>query len=316
MNVLVTGGSGRIGGYVLREMLGAGHLVSSFSRSAPLISGAGFIQGDIMDIDRLKEACRGHDAIIHLAATAAPARVNPERLLDVNIMGTVNVLEAAVQAGAGKVVFASSGAATGFSFQKREIVPRYLPFDEEHPSEPQDEYGLSKLLAELACKRYSAAYGIQTICLRINNNWSLDRASAEVVIRSGWTRYNAVEELWQGRYIKAVSDSDDWPMPGPPSPKNLLWAYTDARDAAQAFRLAIENDKIVHQTFQINASDTSSIVETRELIARHYPNVPLKMSLDGYVTLISHTKATNMLGYRPQYSWRNSDFKTWMDSRR
>ena len=202
MKILVTGGSGTIGGYVLRELLQAGHAVTSFSRTAPRIDGAGFIAGDIMDPDQLAHACQGQDAVIHLAAVPGPGRATPAQLLNVNVIGTVHVLEAAVQTGIGKVVFASSGAATGFSFQQQEIVPRYLPLDEEHPSEPQDEYGLSKLLAELTCKRYSDAFGIQTICLRINNNWYLERASAEVAVRSGWAQQFTVEELWSNRYRK------------------------------------------------------------------------------------------------------------------
>ena len=73
-----------------------------------------------------------------------------------------------------------------------------------------------------------------------------------------------------------MTDPDEWPLAGVPSPRQLLWAVTDARDCAQSFRLALENDRIEHEVFQINASDTSSLLETGELIARYYPNVPLK----------------------------------------
>ena len=244
MKILVTGGSGTIGGYVLRELLPAGHSVTSFSRTAPRVEGADFVKGDIMEPAQLAAACHNQDAVIHLAAVPGPGRATPAQLLNVNVIGSVNVLEAAVQAGIGKVVFASSGAATGFSFQKQEFLPRYLPLDEEHPCEPQDEYGLSKLLAELTCKRYSDAFGIRTICLRINNNWYLERASAEVAVRSGWAQQFTVEELWLQRYVKTIEDAEgDWPTPGPPAPRKLLWAFTDARDAAHAFRLAVENER-------------------------------------------------------------------------
>lgn len=314
MNVLVTGGSGTIGGYVLRELLRSGHTVSSFSRTPPLVEGAAFRQGDITSLAQLTEACPGHDAIVHLAAVPGPGRVTPEQLMYLNVIGTVHVLEAAVQTGVGKVVFASSGAATGFSFQKHKIMPRYLPIDEEHPCEPQDEYGLSKLLGELTCKRYSDAYGLQTICLRINHNWYLDWEGAQVAIRSGWAKALTVEELWSKRYRKCLEDADgDWPVPGPPPPWKLLWAVTDARDAAQAFRLAIENDEIGHEVFLINGDDTCSTEESMELIARHYPGVPLKAPLEGHASLVSHAKATRMLGYQPRYTWRESDFQAWRE---
>ena len=314
MNILVTGGSGSIGGYVLRELLQAGHTVSDYSRTAPRVEGVHFIRGDITKLEQLEEALPGHDAVIHLAAVPGPGRAAPEQLLYLNVIGTAHVLEAAVHTGVRKVVLASSGAATGFCFQKHEIVPRYLPIDEKHPSEPQDDYGLSKLLAELTCKRYSDAYGIQTICLRIHNNWYLDRRGAEVAVKSGWAKNLTVEELWTKRYRKTIEDAEgEWPIPGPPPPRKLLWLVTDARDAAQAFRLAAENEDIAHEVFIIGGDDTCSTVDTPTLIERYYPNVPLKEPLQGHASLWSHEKATRMLGYRPMYSWRQSDFKVWLD---
>ncbi|MCY4093052.1 MAG: NAD(P)-dependent oxidoreductase [Caldilineaceae bacterium] len=314
MNILITGGSGTIGGYVLRELIQAGHSVTSYSRTAPRVDGAGFIQGDIMDPDGLESACRGHDAVIHLAAVPGPGRATPAQLINVNVVGTANVLEAALQAGIDKVVFASSGAATGFSFQRLALVPRYLPLDEAHPCEPQDEYGLSKLLAELTCKRYSDGFGIRTICLRINNNWYLERATAEVAVSSGWAQQFDVEDLWTARYRKTVEDAEgDWPTPGPPAPHKILWAFTDARDAAQSFRLALENETIRHEVFLINGDDTCSREPTAELIARHYPGVPLNGPLEGHATVWSHEKAARLLGYRPKYTWRRSDFHTWLE---
>ncbi len=313
LSVLVTGGSGTIGGYVLRELLAAGHTVSSFGRRPPLVEGVRFLQGDIMDLAQLRAACPGQDAIVHLAAVPGPKRATPEQLLTVNVIGTVHVLEAAVHAGVGKVILASSGAATGFSFQKRELTPRYLPLDEDHPCEPHDEYGLSKLMAEFACKRYSDAFRLRTLCLRINHNWYLDWAGAQVAVRSGWSK-GTVEELWTKRYRHCLESDETtvWAVPGPPPPKNLLWAVTDARDAAQAFRLAVEDTYLQHEVFQINGADTCSTVETLVLISRHFPGVPLRAPLEGFVSLVSHGRATRLLGYRPRYSWRNSEFAEWL----
>src|SRR5262249_24784969 len=196
--------------------------------------------------------------------------------------------------------FASSGAAAGFTFSKKKLVPRYLPVDEDHPAEPQDEYGLSKLLGEITCKRYSDAYDLQTLCLRINNNWYLDRAVAEASVRCGWAGGMTVEELWPVRYRRSIEDSEtDWPSPGPPSPRNNLWAVTDARDAAQAFRLALEDDRLRHEVFFINGDDTCSLVETPTLIARHYPGVPLKAPLEGHPSPLSHDNPTRLSPYPP-----------------
>lgn len=316
MNVLVTGGSGTIGGYVLRSLLEAGHVVTCFSRTEPRVTGVRFIMGDVTELDQIDRACHGHDTIIHLAAVPGPGRATLAQMLHVNVTGTGLVLEAALRAGVGKVVFASSGAVSGFSFQNKDILPQYLPLDEQHQCEPHDEYGLSKLLAEITCRRYTDAFGLRTICLRINHNWYVDREGAEVAVLSGWAQNLSVDELWTQRYQKCLQDAEgNWPVPGPPRPRNLLWAVTDARDAAQAFCLAVENDSIQHNVFQISGPETCSLVETETLLARYFPDIPLKSVLKGFDSLVSHAKATKLLGYRPQYSWRESDFAVWLANR-
>jgi nucleoside-diphosphate-sugar epimerase len=306
-----------MGGYVLRNLLRAGHAIRAFSRSRPFNEGVEFVEGDVLDASHLQSACRGCDAIVHLAV-ARYGKVENGYLMSVNVAGTTNVLEAAVREKVGKVVFASSNAVLGFTYQKRPLVPKYFPIDEEHPCEPQDVYGLSKLMGELACKSYSDAYGTKTICLRINTNWYLDREGAEIALGSRWLQGMTVEELWKTRYLHCIEASEpveDWPVPGPPPPWNNLWCVTDARDGADAFRLALENDNIVHDVFLINGNDTCSNVETRSLLARFYPTIPMKAQLEGFASLVSHQKATKLLGYNPHFSWRQSDFQAWAQSR-
>ncbi len=316
MKLLVTGGSGTIGSYLLRDLKSRGYELTCYSRSRPVEDHARWLRGDIADVDGLRAASAGHDSIVHLAAVPGPGRASPEQLIQVNVVGTVNVLEAALTSGVSKVVLASSGAASGFSFQRRPIVPEYLPIDEDHPSAPHDEYGLSKLLAELVCRRYTDAYGIQTPCLRINHNWYVDRAGAEVAVRAGWAKGMSVEELWEKRYRKVVEQPEgDWPRPGPPRPSALLWAVTDVRDAVQAFRLALEGPDVGHEVFAINGADTCSLIESAKLVQRHFPGVELREPLHGHASLVSHAKATRVLGYRPQHSWRNSDFSDWLNGR-
>lgn len=314
MKILVTGGSGVIGSYLLRELKQHGHTLSCYSRTKPFEDHAEWLEGDIGHVDQLKAASQGHDAVIHLAAVPGPGRKPPEELIHVNVTGTINALEAAISADVRKFVFASSGAATGFSFQYQPIVPDYLPVDEIHPCAPQDEYGLSKLLAEQACKRYSIAYGMSTICLRINHNWCVDREGAAVAVQSGWAKGLTVEEFWQKRYSKVINDPDgDWPSPGPPAPHRLLWAVTDIRDAVQAFVLALENTDIMHDVFHINADDTCSKTQTPLLLDQYFPEVPRKQKLVDFASPVSHAKATRLLGYQPRFTWRDSDFSQWLD---
>jgi nucleoside-diphosphate-sugar epimerase len=314
MKILVTGGSGTIGGYLLRGLAERGHELTCFSRTEPVENYARWQPGDIEEVDALKAACAAHEAVVHLAAVPGPGRASPERMIHVNVVGTVNVLEAAVANRIEKVVFASSGAASGFSFQSRPIVPEYLPIDEDHPSRPHDDYGLSKLLAEQACRRYTDVYEMHTPCLRINHNWYLDRPGAAVAVTGGFAKGMTVEQLWERRYRKIIREPDgEWPRPGPPRPGDLLFAVTDVRDAVQAFSLALDQAE-GHDVYAINGADTCSLETSADLIDRHFPDVPLRHPFSGHQTLVSHAKATRILGYRPEYSWRDSDFSRWLAS--
>jgi nucleoside-diphosphate-sugar epimerase len=123
-----------------------------------------------------------------------------------------------------------------------------------------------------------------------------------------------VEQFWSGRYRRMVADRPDdvWPTPGPPSPVNLLWAVTDARDGAESFVRALAATGLGHEVFQINADDTCSRRCSAELMHDHYPETSVRQPLTGFATLVSHDKATRLLGYRPVYTWRDSEFAEWL----
>jgi UDP-glucose 4-epimerase len=318
MRVLVTGGSGRVGYYVLLELLRQGHTVSTFGRTPPLMTDIPHWAGDINDLAAVEAAVRGQEAVVHLAGVAHPKRATPEVLMQANVMGTFNVLEAAVREDVSRVVFASTDATLGFAFQVHPKQPHYLPLDEQHPCAPEDEYGLSKVLGELMCQRYSDAYGLATPCVRINSAWALDRAGAEGYARSGPMRSSpgTAEDIWAAYALQLERPEGPLPVPGAPAPRVRLWGYTDARDTAQALRLALENEHVRHDVFLTNAGDTCSLEETEALIGRYFAGVPLRAPLAGHASLFSHAKATRLLGYRPQYTWRQSDFSDWLANRR
>ena len=197
MRVAVTGASGSIGAYVLEILRERGHELIAVGRTPPRRDDVRFTPAALEDEESLARGFAGARVVVHLAAVTSPFRAPTLDVLKTNVDGTFRVLEAAVRAGVGKVVFASSGAATGFSFPVRDRVPRYLPIDEEHPCDPDDSYGLSKLLGEQACARWSRAHELSTIALRINSTWYVDRAGAERVLGGGsWTRDLTLDELW------------------------------------------------------------------------------------------------------------------------
>jgi len=316
MRVVLTGASGSIGSYVLREVLEGGHELVAAGRTAPATDGVRHVPATLDDTASLTRAFAAADAVVHLAAITSPYRGSADEVIEVNVAGTARVLEAAVAAGAAKVVFASSGAATGFSFPLADRTPEYLPLDEEHPCQPDDSYGLSKLLAEQLCARWSRAHDLATVCLRINQNWYVDRPGADAALRGGWGKAFTLEQLWERYRLQLDQPERPRGPDGPPPPRDLLWAVTDARDMAQAFRLALESPRGGHAVYHINGFDTCSLEPTERLVARHYPEVPLRESLPEHATLVSYAKAAAELGYRPVHTWRESDFAEWLSRSR
>lgn len=168
MRVLVTGGAGFIGSNLALALLERGDSVVilddlSSGYAANLPSRAQFIQGDVRDARCVREATEGVTCVFHLAASVGNRRSidDPIRDAEVNVLGTLQVLEAARAAGVHKIVASSSAAIFG------EL--RTLPIREDHPAEPDSPYGASKLCAEKEALALGKLYGIEIVCLRYFN---------------------------------------------------------------------------------------------------------------------------------------------------
>ena len=169
MKILVVGGAGYIGSHVARECLDSGHSVTVYDNLSSgskgnLFPEASFVEGDILDYSALLSAMRGgYDALIHLAAfkAAGESMLKPEKYSLNNLNGTVNILNAALEAGVGRVVFSSSAATYG--------EPKYLPIDERHPTEPENYYGFTKLEIERILGWYDRLKGLRFAALRYFN---------------------------------------------------------------------------------------------------------------------------------------------------
>ncbi len=162
LRILMTGGSGLVGRR-LAPMLRERHEVTHLDLADPG-DGLPCINADLRDPQAVREACEGRDVIVHLAALHGTAwrDAGDHALMELNVMGTYNILEGAAAAGVGRVVFTSSIHATG-----RWPTPApYLPIDEELPREPLDVYGLSKQLGEQMCRYAAALREMSVICLR------------------------------------------------------------------------------------------------------------------------------------------------------
>ncbi|MCQ2604159.1 MAG: UDP-glucose 4-epimerase GalE [Spirochaetia bacterium] len=169
MNVLIIGGAGYIGSHVARHFLDNNHKVTVFDNLSTgqkinIFSDEKFILGDILNTRQLDDAMKeGFDLIIHLAAfkAAGESMINPEKYSVNNITGTINILNSAVKAGIGAIVFSSSAAVYG--------EPQYVPADEGHPLNPENYYGFTKLEIERFLGWYSKLKGLKFAALRYFN---------------------------------------------------------------------------------------------------------------------------------------------------
>ena len=169
MKILVTGGAGYIGSHVVLDLLEADHDVIilddlSLGVELNIHSDAQFIFGSTLDNEALKVCFRDQvDAVIHLAAfkAAGESMTDPEKYSKNNISGTINLLNAMTDHGVHTFVFSSSAAVYGY--------PEYLPIDEDHPTEPINYYGFTKLVIESFLEWYGKLRGLKYVSLRYFN---------------------------------------------------------------------------------------------------------------------------------------------------
>ena len=276
MRILVTGGSGDCGRYVVADLIEAGHEPVVFDQKAPEEGKVEYREGDILELDGCRKACEGMDAIIHLAAIRSPLPETPDRVLHVNAVGTFNIHQAAADVGVRRVAQASSDSTYGFTFPRRDLEPTYVPIDEAHPQHPQESYGLSKIAGEMIAACFTDWCGLETACLRICFVWFPFQPQAYTVL---------------------TQDPARW--------AKSLWVYNDARDVAQAFRLAVETPGITHECLCISAADNGTRRETAELLDEFHPDVPVRKPLEGFASAIDYSRAAELLGYQPRHTWRD-----------
>jgi nucleoside-diphosphate-sugar epimerase len=287
--VVVTGGSGKAGKWVVRDLVEHGYSVLNLDLRAGADLPAPTLVTDVTDAGQVYNALAGSfampefrtylrpqpvDAIVHLAAIPRLLYVPDNEVFRINVLGTYNVLDAASKLAIPKVIIASSEAIYGLVFAHGQPTPDYLPLDEEYPLHPMDSYALSKLCNEATARAFHARGGLEIVALRIGN---------------------VIEPADYPALIASFSD--------PAERKYIAWSYIDARDLAMACRLAINTDDLGFQVLNVTADDVSSNLPTAELLRRFYPDVRLTRTIGERETLLSNDRAKQVLGFRPQHAW-------------
>lgn len=271
--IVVTGGSGKAGRAVVRDLLDHGYEVFNVDTAPPAERLAPFLRADLTNYGEAIEVLQGANAVVHLAAIPAPGIYTEEVTFRVNNALNFNVFQAALALGLERVVWASSETTLGLPFDRQK--PTYAPIDEDSPLFPESSYALSKVLGEEMARQMNRWSGIPFVSLRFSNI------------------------MEPHDYARFPTFQDD-----PLIRKWNLWSYVDARDVAQSCRLGLEAEISGAESFIIAAADTCMNRTNRNLLAEVFPTVPLRDGTGDHDTLLSVDKARRMLGYQPQYSWR------------
>jgi UDP-glucose 4-epimerase len=203
MKVLVTGGAGFIGSNVVELLLKRGHEPTvldnlSTGYASNLKDDVPFIEADVRDSESVDRACKGMEVVFHLAASVGNRRSirDPREDAEINVFGTINVLEAARKNGVRKVVYSSSAGIFG------EL--KKLPIDESHPIDPDTPYGASKLAGEKECLAYAKCFGIESVCLRYFNVYGVNQRYDEY----GNVMPIFLQRLLEGRPLTIYGDGE------------------------------------------------------------------------------------------------------------
>ncbi|MBX3065084.1 MAG: NAD(P)-dependent oxidoreductase [Anaerolineae bacterium] len=278
--IAVTGGSGRAGTYVVKELLARGYDLINIDVNPPTQDRQAWLcpfrQCDTTQYGQVFAALYGFDAVVHLAADPRPDRdhyAGAQRFHN-NTLSAFNVFNAAAALGLERVVWASSETVYGFPFDV--VIPDYAPIDEQHRYSPRSSYALSKMLAEQMTAQFNQWSGIPFIGLQFSN----------IIMPED---YAVFPSFWNDPKQRIFD----------------LWSYVDCRDAAQAVALSLTAELSGAENFIIAADETVMTRPSADLMAEYFPTTHLRAGLGTYQSLMSSEKAKALLGYLPQYHWRD-----------
>ena len=279
MRVAVTGGNGKLGTATVAALRDAGHEVTVLDISGP--DRWSFTRVELTDYGQVVDALAGIDgrhagldAVVHLGAVPAGGLWADSATFHNNMSSTFNVFQAARRLGIGTIVYASSETLLGIPF---DTPPPYLPLDEEYDTRPESIYSVVKHLEEeLARKFVRWDPELSITALRFSN-------------------VMAVEDYAAFPAFDADATLRSW----------NLWGYIDARDGAEAIRLALEAGRPGFDVFNIFAADTVMSRPNAELVAEVFPGVEIRHDLGINDSLAPSHKAKRILGFEPRHSWRN-----------
>jgi len=288
--ILFTGGSGKAGRHVVPYLVDQGHHVVNVDLKPLDHPGVDNLIADITDSGQMFNVMTSYgslvdleagagvpsfDAVVHFAAVPR-ILINPDNeTFRVNVMGTYNVIEAAVKTGIRKIVIASSETTYGVCFSDGRTDPASLPLEEDYDVNPMDSYGLSKVVNEDTARAFQRRSGADIYALRIGNVIEPDE-------------YHLFPGFFENPEVR----------------RRNAFCYIDARDLGQIVDLCLAKDELGYQVFNAGNDDNSANLPAATLIERYFPGVPVTRELGEHEALFSNRKIREVLGFEEKHNWR------------
>lgn len=284
---VVTGGAGFIGSHIAKELARRGFSVVAIDKMAggdrsrlEGAEGVHLVEADIRDIEALRDIFKGARCVFHCAALPRVqySIENPIETNDVNIGGTVSVLEAARKSGVGRVVYAASSSAYGDQ--------QTLPLHEDTPAQPKSPYGLQKYVGELKCRVWNEIHGLPTVSLRYFN-----------VYGPGFDPEGEYA-LVIGKFLKQKSEGKPMTIAGDGEQTR---DFTHVSDIVRANIAAMESDAVgAGEVINIGAGNNKTVNRIAELIGGPTTTIPPR--IEPRHTRADTTRAKELLGWEPSIS--------------
>ena len=312
MKVLVTGGAGYIGSHVVLALCEEGNNVvvlddlSTGNREA-VDKRALFIQGSTLNDDDLSNGLNDVDAVIHLAAfkAAGESMIHPEKYSHNNITGTITLLNAMVKHGVNKFIFSSSSAVYG--------NPQYLPLDENHPLEPINYYGFTKLEIERILEWYGELKGLRFAALRYFNAAGYDSLGRITSLENNPENLiPIVMEVASGRRKKMEVFGDDYDTDDGTGVRDYIHVTDLATAHVKCIEYLNENTSL---TVNLATGESHSVMDiinlTKEISGRDIPfDIVDRRPGDPAKLYASTNQAFKALNWEAEYS----DLKTLLET--
>ncbi|KAF5685466.1 UDP-glucose 4-epimerase [Fusarium denticulatum] len=293
--IIVTGGSGKAGKYIIEHLLAQGHQILNLDLlplPAELSQNVHTLRCDLTDGGQVYSALSSHfrltepfqepnndppDAVLHLAGVARNMLVPDIETFRINTLGAYNTIEASCRLGVKKIILASSICVYGVTYAEGDIDFEAFPVDESHGTNPMDVYSLSKICAERTARSFATRFGVDIYALRIGAIVAPEE-------------YNKV-------FHSYINHVEKWKVHG--------WSYVDARDLGKMCSLALNRVGLGYQVFNATNDEITNERNATELLKEKCPKTPFLRVLGVQEAPISNAKIKELLGFEPDYRWRD-----------